>query len=79
DLRFPMKPDLLPNGKTDTNNNCAFSTDAIGLNYDYPEAGYEEREAILAAHVSYQQGLMWTLANHPRVPQKIRDEMAKWG
>jgi hypothetical protein len=22
---------------------------------------------------------MWTLANHKRVPQKIRDEMAKWG
>lgn len=79
DLRFPMKPDLLPNGKTDTNNNHAFSTDAIGLNYDYPEASYKEREEILAAHVSYQQGLMWTLANHPRVPQEIRDEMAKWG
>lgn len=79
DLRFPMKPDLLPNGKTDTNNNCAFSTDAIGLNYDYPEGSYEEREKILAAHVSYQQGLMWTLANHPRVPKSIRNEMAKWG
>lgn len=79
DLRFPMKPDLLPNGKTDTNNNCAFSTDAIGLNYDYPEGSYEEREKILPAHVSYQQGLMWTLANHPRVPKQIRDEMAKWG
>lgn len=79
DLRFPMKPDMLPNGKTDTNNNCAFSTDAIGLNYDYPEASYEERERILAAHESYQKGLMWSLANHPRVPEKIRTEMAKWG
>ncbi|MDQ3331184.1 MAG: FAD-dependent oxidoreductase [Planctomycetota bacterium] len=79
DVRFPMKPDMLPNGKTDTNNNCAFSTDALGMNYDYPEASYEEREKILAAHVSYQQGLMWSLANHPRVPRKIRDEMAKWG
>jgi hypothetical protein len=79
DRRLPLKPDMLPNGKTDTNNNCAFSTDAIGLNYDYPEASYDERARILAAHVSYQQGLMWTLANHPRVPQAIRDEMAKWG
>ena len=25
-----MKPDPLPNGKTDTNNNGAFSTDYIG-------------------------------------------------
>jgi len=79
DMRLPLKPDMLPNGKTDTNNNCAFSTDALGLNYDYPEASYEEREEILARHVSYQQGLMWSLANHPRVPQKIRDQMAKWG
>jgi len=79
DLRFPMKPDMMPNGKTDTNNNCAVSTDFIGANYKYPEASYAEREKILAAHESYQKGLMWTLANHPRVPQKIRDQMAVWG
>ncbi len=79
DLRFPMKPDMMPNGKTDTNNNCAVSTDFIGANYKYPEASYAERDKILAAHESYQKGLMWTLANHPRVPQKIRDQMAVWG
>lgn len=79
DLRLPLKPDMLPNGKTDTNNNCAVSTDYIGANYEYPEASYEEREAIIAAHRRYQQGLMWTLANHPRTPKKIRDAMAKWG
>ena len=79
DMRLPLKPDMLPNGKTDTNNNCAFSTDGLGLNYDYPEASYEEREQILANHRSYQQGLMWSLANHPRVPQQIRDRMAPWG
>ena len=79
DLRFPMKPDLMPNGKTDTNNNGAFSTDFIGQNYTFPEAGYEEREQILARHTNYQKGLMWTLANHPRVPEAIRTSMAKWG
>lgn len=79
DLRFPMKPDMMPNGKTDTNNNGAVSTDFIGANYKYPEASYADREKILAAHESYQKGLMWTLANHPRVPQKIRDQMAVWG
>ena len=51
------------NGKTDTNNNHAFSTDNIGMNYDYPEASYDERAKIVADHVRYQQGLMWTLAN----------------
>ena len=79
DMRVPMAPGPLPNAKTDTNNNYAFSTDGIGMNYDYPEASYEEREVILAAHESYQKGLMWSLANHPRVPQTIRDRMAKWG
>jgi hypothetical protein len=79
DLRFPMKPDLMPNGKTDTNNNCAVSTDYIGRNYGYADASYAERERIVKEHASYQKGLMWSLANHRRVPQKIRDEMAKWG
>jgi choline dehydrogenase-like flavoprotein len=79
DLRLPLKPDMMPNGKTDTNNNGAVSTDYIGRNYNYPEASYEERERIIAEHESYQKGLMWTLANHPRVPQSIRSQMAPWG
>lgn len=79
DLRFPMKPDMMPNGKTDTNNNCAVSTDYLGGNYKYPEASYAEREAIIRDHEDYQKGLMWTLANHARVPESIRTEMAKWG
>lgn len=79
DLRLPLKPDMMPNGKTDTNNNCAFSTDNIGMNYDYPEAGYARRAAILQEHEAYQQGLMWTLANHPRVPESIRRQMSRWG
>ena len=79
DLRFPMKPDMMPNGKTDTNNNCAFSTDYLGGNYDYPDADYAQREAILRDHEDYQKGLMWSLANHPRVPESIRREMSQWG
>jgi hypothetical protein len=79
DLRVPMHPLMMPNGKTDTNNNGAFSTDNIGMNYEYPEASYARRLEILAEHTSYQQGLMWTLANHPRVPESVRTEMAKWG
>ena len=79
DLRIPMNPLMMPNGKTDTNNNHAFSTDNIGMNYDYPEASYDDRAKIVADHVRYQQGLMWTLANHPRVPQQVRDHMQQWG
>jgi len=69
----------MPNRKTDTNNQKGFSTDFIGQNFDYPEAGYEEREKIIEQHRSYQQGLMWTLAYHSRIPEKVRDVVSKWG
>jgi hypothetical protein len=60
--------DRPPCGTTDTNNRLGVSTDFIGQNHDYPEASYKRREEIVARHRLYQQGLMWTLANHPRVP-----------
>lgn len=79
DLRIPWNPVLMPNRKTDSNNNFAFSTDNIGMNYDYPEADYATRAKIVQEHIDYQQGLMWTLANHPRVPEKIREHFQTWG
>jgi hypothetical protein len=79
DGRVPWHPVWMPNHKTDTNNNHAFSTDYIGGNYEYPEADYETREKMVADHRSYQQGLLWTLANHPRVPEKVRKEFQRLG
>lgn len=69
----------MPNRKTDTNNRLGFSTDYIGQNYDFPEASYKEREKMVQAHRAYQQGVMWTLANHPRIPEAIRKEVSRWG
>ena len=69
----------MPNGKTDTNNHGAFSTDNIGLNYDYPEGDWATRERIIQDHINYQQGLMWFLCHDERVPEKIRDEVNQWG
>ena len=69
----------MPNRKTDTNNQKGFSTDFIGQNYEYPEASYKEREKIAERHRKYQQGLMWTLAYHPRIPEKVRNIVSKWG
>jgi hypothetical protein len=74
-----VKFDPAPNHKTDTNNHGAFSTDNIGMNYDYPEASYERREEILREHEQYQKGLMWYLANDPRVPEDVRERMSPWG
>lgn len=69
----------MPNHKTDTNNNGAFSTDNIGMNYDYPDGDYVTREKIFQEHVAYQQGMMWFLANDPRLPEKVRREVNRWG
>ena len=69
----------MPNGKTDTNNNGAFSTDNIGMNYDYPDGDYATREEIFQEHVTYQQGMMWFLANDPRVPEEVRQHVSNWG
>lgn len=73
------KFDLLPNRKTDTNNHGPFSFDNIGMNYDYPEASYERRKEIIQEHRDYQQGLLWFLANDPRVPADVRKEANLWG
>jgi hypothetical protein len=76
---IPWIHSMMPNRKSDSNNRTAFSTDFIGQNYDYPEASYAEREKIIERHRNYQQGLMWTLANHPRVPVEIREDVSMWG
>ncbi|MFO1441448.1 MAG: FAD-dependent oxidoreductase [Verrucomicrobiaceae bacterium] len=76
---FFEKFDPIPNFKTDTNNHGPFSFDNIGMNYDYPEASYEKRREIIAEHRRYQQGLLWFVANDPRVPAKVQNELREWG
>jgi len=73
------KFDPIPNHKTDTNNHGPFSTDNIGFNYDYPEAGYERRREIIKEHETYQKGWLYFIANDPRVPKDVREEMQRWG
>ncbi len=74
-----QKFDVIPNRKTDTNNHGPFSSDNIGMNYDYPEADYERRREIIKEHETYQKGLLWFVANDPRVPEKVRSEMQEYG
>lgn len=73
------KFDLIPNRKTDTNNHGPFSTDNIGMNYDYPEASYERRAEIIKEHEDYQKGLMYFLANDPRMPADVQAQVNEWG
>ena len=73
------KFDMIPNRKTDTNNHGPFSSDFIGMNYDYPEASYERRKEIIKEHEDYQKGLLYFVSNDERVPEEIRSEMQEWG
>lgn len=70
---------MMPNGKTDVNNNGPFSTDHIGGSWEYPDADERRREEIRQDHVRYTQGFFYFLANDPSVPKHIRDELNTWG
>ncbi len=69
----------MPNGKTDMNNNGAFSTDYIGMNWTYPTNSYEARERLDRDHLEYIQGLIQYLAASPRSPASLRAQMLSWG
>ena len=73
------KFDPIPNHKTDTNNHGPFSTDNIGMNWDYPDASYARRREIIQEHETYQKGWLYFIANDPRVPEDVRTAMARWG
>ncbi|WP_437919965.1 FAD-dependent oxidoreductase [Sphingobacterium sp. LRF_L2] len=70
---------LMPNGKTDINNRNGFSTDMIGMNWDYPEADYQRREEIIKAHEDYTKGLLYFVGSDESVPDFIRKEFQEWG
>ena len=68
-----------PNRKTDVNNRGAFSTDMIGANHNYPEATWEERQEIMKIHKDYTLGLLYFVANDPRVPAELQNYVKEWG
>lgn len=78
-----FKTSPMPNRKTDSNNTGGISTDLIGGNYgddwNWATLDHDEREALGNTHRDWQLGLVWTVQNHPRVPEKIRAAYAKWG
>jgi len=69
----------MPNNKTDINNRGGFSTDMIGMNYNYPEGTYDERKEIIDAHTHYTKSLLYFYKTDPRVPQQIQEEIQEWG
>jgi hypothetical protein len=76
-FKAPYGPVQLHNG--DCNNDGAFSTDYIGGNHGWADAGYAEREKTFQDHVNYQQGLMWFLGHDERVPEAMRKKLNFFG
>jgi len=69
----------MPGRKTDINNNGPFSTDMIGMNYDYPDGNIETRKKIIQDHIDYDKGLLYFLGHDTRIPEYLRNEMLEWG
>ncbi|MBS1521841.1 MAG: FAD-dependent oxidoreductase [Bacteroidetes bacterium] len=76
---LPMYISTMPNRKTDINNNGGFSTDMIGVNYQYPDGNEATRRKIIEMYKNYTQGLFYFLGHDPRVPENIRQLMLQWG
>jgi hypothetical protein len=79
DLWGFLKFDLMPNNKTDINNNGPFSTDMIGNSDHYPEADYATRKKIQKQHEDYVKGLLYFIGHDKRMPEHLRTQMLAWG
>ena len=81
DARLPalIEPLEGTGSKVDWNNMHAIGSDHPGANWDYPEASYEKRREIEKEHQAYIRGFLWTLSNHPRVPEAIRKKASAYG
>lgn len=78
DLRWFSKHDPLPNDKWDFNT-ATFGGNLPGASHAWPEATYAQREKIAKDHENYHRGLLHFLATDKRVPQKVRDDMQRFG
>ena len=68
----------MPNDKWDFNT-ATFGGNLPGASHAWPEASYAEREKIAQAHEDYHRGLLHFLATDPRVPEKVRSDMRRFG
>lgn len=78
DLRWFSKHDPLPNRKWDFNT-ATFGGNLPGENWDWPEASHQERVELAKKIENYHRGLLYFLATDPRVPEKVRAEMQRFG
>jgi hypothetical protein len=78
DLRWFSKHDPLPNDKWDFNT-ATFGGNLPGASHAWPEASYADRKKIAKEHEDYHRGLLHFLATDSRVPEKVRNDMQRFG
>jgi hypothetical protein len=78
DLRWFSKYDPLPSQKWDFNT-ATFGGNLPGASWEWPEASYERRLEIAKHIENYHRGLFHFLATDPRVPEKVRTDMQRFG
>jgi hypothetical protein len=78
DLRWFSKHDALPNQKWDFNT-ATFGGNLPGASHEWPEATYTRRDEIAKEHENYHRGLLHFLATDSRVPEKVRQDMKRFG
>jgi FAD-dependent oxidoreductase family protein len=78
DLRWFSKYDALPNQKYDFNT-ATFGGNLPGASWTWPEASYARRVEIAQQHEDYHRGLLHFLATDRRVPERVRQEMRRFG
>ena len=69
------------NGKFELNNkqSAIFSLGHFGGQFDWPDAGYADRQRIYDDHLDYTLGLLHFLANDESVPATVQTEMKSLG
>ncbi|HWF19642.1 MAG TPA: FAD-dependent oxidoreductase [Verrucomicrobiae bacterium] len=70
---------VMPNGKTDINNNGPVSTDFIGQSDSYLEADAAMRAQLWQSNKNYLQGFFYFLETDPRVPASLSSAMQAYG
>ncbi len=72
---------ILPNGKTDANNQHAsfLSTDLPEENWPWPTSSWEWRDRFAQRLRDYTLGLLWFVQHDPALPEEYRQQCLKWG
>ena len=79
DINSLIRLNIIPNGKTDTNNFGPISTDMIGGSWTWADAKPYQRQEIYQKHKEYTLGFFYFLSSDKRVPLSIQNELNTWG